>query len=57
MGGYEKQNSRKNLFRAPKPEISLTLPHVFGFGRCKEGIFQGNHGHFSQYGGYLRSRA
>ena len=46
-----------HFFRTPKPEISLSLPHVFGFGRCKEGIFQGNHGYFSRYGWYLCLRA
>ena len=55
-GGYEK-NSREKFFQTPKPEISLTLPHVFGFGRCKEGIFQGNHGYLSRYGWYLCLRA
>ena len=56
-GGGRKKNSRENFFRTPKPEISLSLPHVFGFGRCKEGIFQGNHGYFSRYGWYLCLRA
>ena len=40
-GGTNKKFARK-IFRTPKAEISLTLPHVFGFGRCKEDIFQGN---------------
>ena len=56
-GGLRKKNLRENFFRTPKPEISLTLPHLFGFGRCKEGIFQGNHGYFSRYGWYLCLRA
>ena len=54
-GGYEKK-MREEFFRTPKPEIFLTLRHVFGFGRCKEGIFQRNHGYLSRYGWYLRLR-
>ena len=42
-GGGTEKNSRENFFQAPKTEISSTLPHLFGFGRCKEDIFQGNH--------------
>ena len=56
-GEYGKKNSREKFFRTPKPEISLSLPHVFGFGRCKEGIFQSNHGYFSRYGWCLCLRA
>ena len=48
---------RDKFFRTLKPEISLSLPHVFGIGRCKEGIFQSNHGYFGRYGWYLRLRA
>ena len=55
--GVRKKNSHEFFFRTPKPEISLSLPHVFGFGRCKEGIFQGNHGYFSRYGWHLCLRA
>ena len=55
--GGTKKNSRKNFFRTPKSEISLSLPHVFGFGRCKEGIFQSNHAYFSRYGWCLCLRA
>ena len=38
--GGTKKNWRENFFGTPKPEIFLSLPHVFGFGRCKEGIFK-----------------
>ena len=41
-GGEYKKNLHK-IFSTPKPEISSTLPHLFGFGRCKEDIFQDNH--------------
>ena len=51
-GGGTKKKFAK-FFRTPKPGISLSLPHVFGFGRCKEGIFQGKHGYFRRYGWYL----
>ena len=56
-GGYGKKNWGENFLRTPKREISLSLPHVFGFGRCREGIFQGNHGYFSRYGWYFCFRA
>ena len=39
-GVATKKNSREIFLRAPKPEISSTLPHLFGFGRCKEDIFK-----------------
>ena len=55
--GGTKKNSRENFSRTPKPEVSLSLPHVFGFRRCKEGIFQSNHGYFSRYGWYFSLRA
>ena len=41
-GGVQKRIAQ-NFFAGPKPEISSTLPHLFGFGRCKEDSFQGNH--------------
>ena len=43
FGGGGSKKMHKICFRTPKPEISSTLPHLFGFGRCKEDIFQGNH--------------
>ena len=55
-GGYGKKIAQK-FFPTPKRDISLSLRHVFGFGRCKEGIFQSNHGYFSQDGCYLCLRA
>ena len=39
-GGGGVQKNRKIFFRTPKPEISSTLTHLFGFGRCKEDIFK-----------------
>ena len=42
-GWGTKKKSREIFFHTPKPEISSTLPHLFGFGRCKEDMFQGDH--------------
>ena len=42
-GGGTKKKLREILFWTPKAEIFSTLPHLFGFGRCKEDIFEGNH--------------
>ena len=56
-GGVMKKNSREKFSGPQNLKFSLSLPHVFGFGRCKEGIFQGNHGYFSRYGWYLCLRA
>ena len=42
-GGVRKKDSHEIFFGSPKPEISSTLPHLFGFGKCKDDVFQGNH--------------
>ena len=42
-GGRYKEKVRAKFFLDPIPEICSTLPHLFGFGRCKEDSFQGNH--------------
>ena len=34
--GGRKKNWRENFFPTPKPEIFLSRPPMFGFGRCKE---------------------